>query len=179
MDLYEVMGTHFVDVFYNHLYREAEKTASSGQDRSITAAYQRHVDTYVRAVQENKGAFKQIAGGLQSYVLGHIPMGFNNYTTFVDRVVVTLVPDRYFSSLQPAQKDEIFAGMVTDLVAGLAVYVTRPEILKVTIDHRDPPRAREFLATAEPGQDDPVRRVRTPPQQVPGGILQGQRHELG
>lgn len=145
MHLYEVIGTHFVDIFFNHIYDKAKKGAERGAERSITSAFQRDVATYVGAVQNQSAAFRRTAVRLQEYTQTYIPMGINNYTTFVDRVVVTLIPERYFESLTPAQKDEVFAGMICNLVAGLGVYTTKPGNLGKIIDQRSGSAASKVL----------------------------------
>jgi hypothetical protein len=134
--LYEVIGSHFVDIYFNFIYSTATKEVKSGKALSITMAYQNSVTAYVSEVQSKQQPYKKTVELLRRYVEEHLMHGISDYATFVDRIVVTLIPEQYFESLTAKDKDEVFANMVCNLIAGLGKYSTLPENLVKTIDQR-------------------------------------------
>lgn len=132
--LFEAIGTHFVDVFFNHIYALAQKQAQAGDARSVTSAYQDAVAAYVQQVGQSGAAYQQTVNQLHLYVKDWVSMGANDYATFVDRTVACLVPDDYFADLTPKQKDELFSQMVSNVLAGMAVYCTKAPKLALIVD---------------------------------------------
>lgn len=136
--LYEIIGTHFVDVFFNHVHAGACKLVESARARSRTTAFQDSVNGYVTEIQRNGESYKRTVQLLHTYVRQHTSAHrMTDYSSFVDKVVNTLVPDAYFRTMHPKDKDEVLGTAVCDLVAGLGVYATTPEMLPRIIDHRE------------------------------------------
>jgi hypothetical protein len=139
-DLYEVVGTHFVEVMFNHLYGAAVKQFNQQNAQSLTDAYRNAISTYVVEIQSNAESYKRTVQLLHSYVSIHDNHNsMVSYSAFVDNVVKTFVPAEYFGTLKPCDCDELMGKVICSLLASMATYVTSQEILPRIIDSRDNP----------------------------------------
>ena len=134
--LYEIVGTYFVEIFYNSIYKVALRQVEDSKAHSVTEAYQNATHAYVTEIQHDSESYLKTMGMLHDYVRHHTEHSMSNYSTFVDRVVSTLVQAEFYRSMIPKDKDEIIASAVCDLVAALAVFSTKPENLPRIIDKR-------------------------------------------
>jgi hypothetical protein len=132
--LFELVGTHFVDVFINHLYKTAKKVAATNGE-TVTAAYQRATSAYATAIKSDGAAYLQTVKLVHQHVRSQTEIGVD-FAGFVDRIVGSLVPPKYLRSMQDNQKDEIMSDFLCNLISGLAVYATTTEHLREIIDHR-------------------------------------------
>lgn len=151
--LFEVISSHFADVFINHVYGAARQEAESGRARSVTEAYQRCVKSYITGVRSNREDYRKTAGILHTYVQRFSRYRMTDYSGFVDRVVQYLVPEEYFAELNSRERDEIFGTALCDLVAALGVFFTREDVLPRVVDREARRDSRVANVTATMAQD--------------------------
>lgn len=131
---FELIGTHFVDVYVNHLYKAAKKVATKNHE-TITAAYQRAASAYAVSIKSDRVAYQRTVQLVHSHVRNQTEIGVD-FAGFVERVVGSLIPPKYHRSMNDTQKDEILADFLCNLISGLAVYSTTPDHLREIIDDR-------------------------------------------
>lgn len=135
--LYEIIGTHFADVFLNHIYNAAVKQVQSRQASSVTDAFRQCAHAYIVSLQRETKAFSDSLTLLHSYVRQHnASRSLHSYTSFVDELANTLIPDEYFPSTTPNDRDEVVSTAISDLVAALGDYATKQDMLPRIIDQR-------------------------------------------
>ena len=127
----EIIGSYFVDVFYNHIYNSA-KLRQGG--RSITDEYKKQIQTYILAVKNDSNLYRNMVTNMHKYfqnVTSYTTITFNN---FVDKIVEQFVPEEYLDLYKTEERDEILGNILCDLVSGLGTHATSPEMLSKIID---------------------------------------------
>lgn len=134
LSIFEVFGSYYVDVFFNHLHATARKTTANGE--AVTDKYRAHAQAYLIGVKNDKHLYHETVQGVHRYFAAH---GYSTWTfaELVDRVVGCFVPAEYFRQMKTVDKDEILSSVVCDLVGHLATYSTSTDLLRRVIDLHD------------------------------------------
>ena len=128
----EILGSYFVDVYYNHIYISAKNA-----DKNLTEDYVRQVKAFIRGVKTDQKAYSSVIQNLHKYSQRVTRRETMSFAEFVDRVVSCFVPEEYFNKFTSAQKDEVLGNIVTDLVATLGAHCVEPDALRRVIDNHD------------------------------------------
>lgn len=138
-DELEIVGTYFVDVYFNHIYSTAANNFKEGDSGSITTTYQHYVTAYAAAFRDDQQTYTQIVEQIYKYASNYsrdnigASLGFNQ---FVDGIVSLMVPKEFFPSLTVPEKDRFLQKVLTNLVDKFSVYCTRNDMLQEIIDKR-------------------------------------------
>ncbi len=134
----EIVGSHYVDVFYNHIYNSA-CTALAASDRSrisLTDEYRRRVQAYILGVKQDDQCYREAVTNLHRYFQSTTRYSTLSFSDFVERVVSQFVPPDYYKHMRAPDKDETLGTILCDLVAALGAHVTSPGMLPRVIDSR-------------------------------------------
>lgn len=137
--LYEVIGSHFVEVVFNSIYTVAYKAWQDRKYPSITDAYLASLNAYITQLKSDSKSYESSVQRLFQYVKALPDPQFNimTYTSFIDRFARTLFPEEMFESTRTTDRDEVVGTVLCDLVASLGKYVTSPDMITLVIDsHR-------------------------------------------
>jgi len=132
----EVVGSYYVDIFYNIIYNLAKTHVSKGGG-SITDDYRRQVQSYILGVRQEEKCYRDAVGNLHKYFQTRTRYSSLNFPDFVDKIVSQFMPVEYYKSIKTSEKDEFLSSILCDLIAALGGYMTRPDILPRIIDDRD------------------------------------------
>lgn len=133
--LYDVVGSFYVSTFYNNVYESARALMNAGKSRSITEAYQSQVEIYATYVKADKAAFRDSLHKLYEFVRQYNSRQIiSSYSSLIDRIAKTVVPDNLYENLTSSDKDELCNLVVTQLICELAAMFTSPEVLHKIID---------------------------------------------
>lgn len=128
---FEVIGAYFVDIVYNTIYNSASVHRG---DKSITDEYKKHIQAFIMAVKNDRNAYSNRIIQLHNYFTGTTGFVTMSFNTFVDTIVAQFVPENYYDLYTQEEKDEILSSVICNLVTGLGVYATTPELLSWIID---------------------------------------------
>jgi len=131
----EILGSHYVDIYYNHIWSSARSGLKSGG--SIADEYVRQVKAYIVGVKTDPDSYRAIVGHLHVYFRTSTRYTSLSFADFVDRVVSQFLPPEYYALVKAPQKDAALETIVVDLVAALGAYVTTPELLRKIVDEHD------------------------------------------
>jgi len=158
INLYELVSSHFVDVFCNAVYTAARRRGGSVRDSYLDA-----VAAYVATVRSDRQATRRTLDAVHKYVAAH--QRRLTYPEFIDQFAASLLPVDYFASLTVEHKDEFVARAVADLVAALGARVTQSAQLQAVL-------TRAGVAETVRGlQDYGVQTLQACSAQVRNGIL--------
>jgi hypothetical protein len=138
LSILEIVGAHFVDVFYNHIYSSAH-TALSQSTRtriSVTDEYRRRVQAYTLGIKQDQQCYRDIITNLHTYFQSMTRYSTLSFADFIDRIVSQFVPNEYFQLMRSSDKDETMGTIICNFIAGLGAYVTGSEMLPRIIDGR-------------------------------------------
>jgi hypothetical protein len=131
----EILGSHYVDIYYNHIWSSARTGLKAGG--SIADEYARQVKAYIVGIKTDPESYRSIVGHLHVYFRTITRYTTLSFADFVDRVVSQFLPPEYYALVKAPQKDAALETIVVDLVAALGAYVTTPELLRRIVDEHD------------------------------------------
>ena len=133
---FDVIGSYFVDTFYNHLYQPA--VSKSSNTDSVNDTYRDHVKAYMYAVKSDKESYNKIVNGLHKYYIQVLTAHTTtNFASFIDLIVSMFVPKEYYSEMSIDTKDELFNNIICGLVGSLGAFTTQPDTLNQIIKYHD------------------------------------------
>lgn len=135
ISILEILGSHFVDTFYNHVYNSAQTNLKSGG--SLTDEYVRRVQSYIVGVKTDEQCYRQVVQNLHRYFQTTTRYTTLSFADFVERIVQQFIPPEYYDLLKAPEKDETLGSIVADLVSGLGAFVTSPDMIRRIIDEHD------------------------------------------
>ena len=131
----EILGSHFVDTFFNHVWVSARTHLKAGT--SITDEYTKRVQAYITGVKNDERCYRDVVMNLHKYFQATTRYTTLSFPDFVERIVVQFIPEEYYDLLKSSEKDETLSSILADLVSGMGVYVTSPDMLRRIIDEHD------------------------------------------
>lgn len=139
ISILEVLGSYFVDVYYNHVYNSAQTRLKAGA--SLTDEYVRHVQSYIIGVKNDESCYREVVQNLHKYFRQTTRYTTLSFADFVERIVRQFIPAEYYDLLKAPEKDESLGSILADLASALGAHVTSPDMLRRIIDgHDDQPR---------------------------------------
>ena len=139
ISIFEILGAYFTDVIFNHIYGSA-KTKSGVNATSITEEFTNHINAYMFGVKNDNKCYSSVIQQVHRYFMAHTRFTIMSFAEFVDKVISVITPETYFSQLTIPEKDELLGNLICDLISGLAVFVTKPDMLRRIIDnHKESP----------------------------------------
>ncbi len=104
INVFEVIASYFVDVYYNKLYFSAEKHAYEGKHPSTTMAYKHILSYYLERLTEPEN-YKKCLNELHMAYVKHLDK-YATYNQCIDAITQEFVPED-FLNLRPNEKDSI------------------------------------------------------------------------
>lgn len=131
---YDVVGSYFVDQFYNHLYVMAKKSAEIGNAPNITDGYRSNVMRYHHGITTNATYYKQAVSGLHEYYQRHSGQGTTTMADFEDQLLTQFIPDEFYDSFTDGDRNTALREVVVCIVSTLCESVISRDILPRIID---------------------------------------------
>lgn len=133
ISIFEVIVAYFAGVFFNDIYSNAQASvAKKSEGKSLTDVYKTQVQAFVIGAKNDETCYRELIANLHKYFVAYYNMV--SFPQFVDRVASQMVPPDYYEQLANAERDEILSSTVCDLVSGIAVFATEPNMLHRVID---------------------------------------------
>ena len=133
--LYEVIGSYFTDIIFNHIYLNASLKISE-HSTSLMDEYVKRLHLYIIGIKNDMKCYESTIKELHKYY----SMTINNiidFNSFINLIINSCIPPNFISQLSITYKNEIVCNIVCHLITNLIIYVTKPEILsKITINHK-------------------------------------------
>lgn len=135
ISILEVVGSHFVDIYFNHVYNSSQTKLKAGG--SLTDEYTRQIRAYITGVKTDEQLYRTVIQGLHRYFQNATRFSALSFTDFVERIVSQFIPPEYYGQFKTQEKDETLGSIVADLVSGLGVYISSSDMLRRVIDEHN------------------------------------------
>jgi hypothetical protein len=143
----EVVGAHYVDVYFNHVWSFAVANAKLAKKESLTDVYVHTVQTYIASVKTSEKSYQETVGKLFEYYKTATRHRNSSFVDFQEAILVQFIPPEWYERCRTKQKDEAFCNIVNDLISNIGVYMTSPDMLRRVIDsHEEQPRVTIQMA---------------------------------
>lgn len=127
--IYEILGSYFTDILFNHIFLTAKNT------KNVIDEYVKNVKNYVSGMKNNMEYYNKIVKEIHQYFLKNVGKKFTDLTfaNFIYRIISISVPEDHYSQLTHSDKEDIFSNIICELIAHLAAFVTTHNMLQLII----------------------------------------------
>lgn len=128
----EIIGAYFTDIFYNHLYVKAVER-SRECDKSVTDLYKSNISAYMFGIKKPERC-KQVIMSLHEYYRTVTKFASVTLKDFEDTVLSQFIPAEYYGDFNEKQKDAALANIVSRTSTDFGNYILRPENIRRFVD---------------------------------------------
>jgi hypothetical protein len=137
LSTFDVIGSYFVDIFYNDLYLKAKDKVKEGRYAAVTDAYKANIVNYMHGIKKRE-LYKTVALSLHEYYQKVTSYNTLLFAEFETRILSHFIPDVYFKDFTESDKDCNLFSIITNTVLEFGEALLAPKSLKMIIDdHRN------------------------------------------
>lgn len=144
LSTFDIIGSYFVDIFYNDLYLKARDRVKEGRYSSITEAYKANVVNYMHGIKK-KEPYMQVCRLLHEYYQRVTVYSTLTFGDFEVRILSQFIPPEYFNLFTEGDKDSNLCAIITRTVQEFGERVLAPEGLRRIIDDHSNQKNVELL----------------------------------
>ena len=135
IEIYEIMSAYYIDIFYNHLYSEANKLKINGNVSSITEGYKHTLNAFLKSLANPKLYKKSIVGIHHYFItIGYASISF---TKCIDKLIYEFVPTDYFISLSSTQKMGVLRLILNQSLKTFIKKIVDEHMIKIIDNHKE------------------------------------------
>jgi hypothetical protein len=135
--VFDIVGTFFVDTFYNDLYLQSEAAVKAGRAKSITDVYKFNITSYMRGLMTNRKIASKVIKSIHEYYQGCIGVNFISFGDFEDKFLSSFVPAEYYNDFDTTTKDKLLFDIIGKTVQKFTEDVLHLHIKKIIDDHQN------------------------------------------
>jgi len=131
ISIYEILGSYFTDILFNHIYLMSKNTKST----NLIDEYVKNVQNYVSGIKNNIEYYNKSANEIHQYFLKMVGRKYMDlkFADFISRIVLISVPPDQFSKLSFSDKEDIFSNIICELMSNVSAFVTNPEMIQLIV----------------------------------------------
>ena len=141
LNTYELLGSYFVDLYYNHLYQEAHKFKNSGKVASITEGYKHAVIAFLGVIDSQSANYQSryymtLLTGINNWFrqwTGHQTLTMSDC---VETIIVEFIPNDYYGQFNKDQKRNVLREILTNVIKNTTGRIAT-EFLRLIIDDHE------------------------------------------
>lgn len=136
---FDIVGSYFIDFFYNDLFLKAKELHRVGKSKSITDAYRNCIVWYMKGIADTPKTYIDVMKKLSAYYLREYYKNAAQATIatlpeFENRILSQFVPPEYFADFTSADKENVLHEIIIRAVNSLGEIVLGTEMLGRIID---------------------------------------------
>ena len=140
---FDIVGSFFVNLFYNEFYKKANSLKEHKIDKSTTHIYIDLLSSYSDFTERDE-FFKQAVNGIHAYIISNTNQIDMTHKECIDFIVKEFIPENIFNNLRDNQKAKIFHDTIKITVREfISKIISR--YIKLVIDHRNNPESSLVL----------------------------------
>lgn len=134
---FDLIGTYFVDIIYNKLYKTAVFNFQDGQYNDLNQSYANLLYAYNDYVDDNE-FFKSMVKGIHMQCISTTNMTKLTSQECINIMVQELVPDKIFTELSVKEINMIFHSVVKECIGKFINEVLNRYLKLIINDHSNP-----------------------------------------
>lgn len=132
--LFDIVGSYFVDTFYNSLYLKSKDVFISGRTQSLTEAYRGVTISYLKGLSTRIDLYRQIIKKLHEYYQRTIGRTSGVFTDFEDVFLSKFIPKDYYENFTSQDKDKTLHDIIIRSVSELIELILKDHNMQKIID---------------------------------------------
>ena len=132
---FDIIGSYFVNLYYNEFYNKAKNIKTNGNAKNITEAYKNVLCSYID-FSKKPDFFKQIVKGIHMYCISTTRYTTMTHKECIDFMVNEFIPDKLWNSLREHQKNKLFHETIINCISIFTEKIIS-KYLTVIIDNHD------------------------------------------
>jgi hypothetical protein len=133
---FDIVGSYFVDIFYNNHYLLSKDNVRRGHADTVTDAYRTNVISYMDGIKNRQDLYKKVVKQLHEYYQLSTNSGSIVLSDFQDRILSHFIPPEYYKDFTENQKDKTLRDVIIKTVSNMGAVVSKKEMLyKIIDDH--------------------------------------------
>jgi len=128
--LYEIIGSYFTDVVFNHIYLNTK--IKLVKDQSFLEEYTKRLQLYIIGIKNDKKCYLSVYNGLHKYYDTVLNKN-SSEQAFCDIILNAFVPPDFIEEINNSNKLELISNIICDLVSNLIGYASSPRLAEYII----------------------------------------------
>lgn len=134
LGVFDIIGSYFVDVFYNHHYLLARDAVKGGRVSNVTDGYRSNVLNYMNGIAHRENLFKKVVYQLHEFYQKNSGFGSIVLSEFQDRVLAQFIPPEYYRDFADRHKDRTLREIIIRTVNEFGEIAVGRDVLPRIID---------------------------------------------
>lgn len=135
--IFDIVGSFFVDTFYNGLYLKAVSSAKLNHVASVTDGYKNNIVMYIQGIKQKK-LYVTVIKQLHEYYQAHVGRTVD-FASFEDEILAKFIPSDYYNDFSNGQKDQVFNKIIVESIEHFGASILQSRMFQDIIDkHADP-----------------------------------------
>jgi hypothetical protein len=135
LNVFEVLSSYYVDIYYNHLYLEAKKAKASGTVSSITEGYKMTLDAFLSGMNKQK-LYKKAVQGFYAKFLS-VGITSISFSSCISQIVKELIPTDYFDSVDNHQQSQILHISLNNVIKNFTNKIVTEHMSSIIDNHKE------------------------------------------
>lgn len=133
---FDIIGSYFVNLFYNEFYTKAITLKANGTYNSITEAYNNILISYLDYIKKEE-FFKQIIKGIHIYCISTTKHTTMTHKECIEFMVHEFIPEKLWSSLREKQKSKLFHEVMGTCITTFIENIIKEKIYIIIDNHKE------------------------------------------
>ncbi len=134
---FDIIGSYFVNLFYNEFYSKAITMKATNKYNSITEAYNDILISYLDFIKKEE-FFKQIVKGIHIYCISTTKYTTMTHKECIEFMVHEFIPEKLWSSLREKQKGKLFHEVMGTCITIFIENIIKEKIYIIIDNHKEP-----------------------------------------
>ena len=151
LSVFQVVAAYFTNIYYNHLYIEAQKAKAEGHWDTVTLSYRHACNAFLTAIDYTSKKYYKVENYTQ--LLMGITEHFKKYTAFstmsinecIDKVIKEFIPSDFFATTDRDTRRNIIRNILTGLIRNITALCTTDFLVPIIDHHKDKENAPAIL----------------------------------
>lgn len=134
---FDIIGSYFVNLFYNEFYTKSVTLKANGTYNNITEAYTSILVSYLDFIKKPE-FFKQMVNGIHFYCISTTKYTAMTHKQCVDFMVQEFIPEKLWNALRENQKNKLFHEVMGNCITTFVENIIKEKIHIIIDDHKQP-----------------------------------------
>lgn len=141
LDIFEVISSYFVDIYYNHLYLEAKKEKINNNVSCITEGYKHALNAFLQSL-DNEKFYKKYLVDLHNYFTETGLIQTAPFSSCMEIISNEFIPNDFLKTLTITQKMKFLRVVLTQANKKLIEIIVKEYFCSIIDDHQNEENVR-------------------------------------